>query len=177
MSPRNFIANAILIFLIGSCGSVKQKQLAEAFSIKTFESQFPQPIGFVNDFENILSKQEERILTKMIHEQRAVTKDQIAIITVADIEPHEHLDDYARGLVFYWGVGEKNNRQGILIALGKDLRRIRIENGAGIVKRLTNDETLQIINDIIIPEFKQDHFFQGLKKGMEAISEQLNQKN
>lgn len=173
MISKSLLPYLIIIIILSSCGSVKKPYQESTFSIKTGFTNFPLPSGYINDFENILTASEEKKLAKLIRAQQARTQDQIVVVTVASIEPFEQLDDYARGLIYYWGVGEKVDRKGILIALGKDLRRVRIENGAGIVKRLTDAETQQIIDEIIIPEFKEEQFFQGLKNGLRAIFEEL----
>lgn len=162
-----------VLLITASCGLLKKSQVDKPFSTKTENAVFPQPVGYVNDFENILTEQEEKELTAIIKKHEAQTTDQIAIVTLTSLEPYDNIDDYSLDLANYWGVGQKEKNNGVLIALGKDLREIRIQNGYGIEKRLTDTETKIIIDEIMIPYLKKDQYFEGLKKGIEAIIEEL----
>lgn len=163
----------ILILMTSSCELFNKSQKDKPFTPKTENAVFPKPIGFINDFENILTEEEEKELTTIIKKHESKTTDQIAIVTLTSIEPYENIDDYSFDLANYWGVGQKDKNNGILIALGKNLRAIRIQNGIGIEKRLTDSETKKIIDELMIPEFKQNNYFVGLKKGVEAIINEL----
>ena len=176
MQPKissQIIALLIISFLINSCGLLKKTQEGFPFSILTESKDFPMPVGYVNDFEDILTDAQEKQLTKIIKRHEKATTDQIAVLTIRSIETNKDLKDYTLNVANYWGVGQKNKDNGTMIALGKNLREIRIQNGSGIINRLSDAETKQIIDKIMIPEFKKDNYFQGLKKGIEAIIEKL----
>lgn len=130
---------------------------------------FPKAIGYVNDFENLLSVEEEELLSKIVKEHEAKYGDQIVIVTLTSIAPYENINDYSLDLANAWGVGQKDKNNGVLIALSKELRAIRIQNGMGIEKRLTDAETAAIIDTHMIPAFKEDKYFLGLKNGVKAI--------
>jgi uncharacterized protein len=133
------------------------------------KSVFPEAIGYVNDFENLLSVEEEELLTKIVKEHEAKYGDQIVIVTLTSIAPYENINDYSLALANAWGVGQKGKNNGVLIAFSKELRAIRIQNGFGIEKRLTDAETASIIDTHMIPAFKEDKYFLGLKNGVKAI--------
>ena len=162
-----------LVLMTSSCGFFKKSQKEKPFTLKTENINFPKSIGYINDFENILTDQEEKELTAIVKEHELKTTDQIAIVTLTNIEPYDNIDDYSFDLANYWGVGQKDKNNGILIALGKNLRAIRIQNGIGIEKRLTDTETKKIIDEVMVPEFKENNYFIGLKKGVVAITEEL----
>jgi uncharacterized protein len=172
---KTIFSTTILTILLvtTSCGVFKKSQSDKTASTKTETSIFPKSIGYVNDFENILTDEEEKELTSLINGLESQTSDQISIVTLTNLEPYDNIDDYSLDLAKYWGVGQKDENNGILIALGKELRKIRIQNGYGIEKRLTDVETKKIIDEVMIPEFKNDQYFEGLKKGVEAIIEEL----
>lgn len=68
-----------------------------------------------------------------------------------------------------WGIGQKDEDNGILILLAKDDRRIDINTGYGIEYRVTDLMAERIINRIMIPEFKNNNYYAGLDKGADAI--------
>ena len=169
-----FSATTLTILLItASCGVFKKSQSDKTADTKKETSTFPKPTGYVNDFENILTDAEEKELTTLIKELESQTSDQISIVTLTSLEPYDNIDDYSLDLANYWGIGQKDKNNGILIAIGKELRKIRIQNGFGIEKRLTDAETKRIIDEVMVPEFKNDKYFEGIKKGVEAIIQEL----
>lgn len=134
---------------------------------------FPKAIGYVNDFENILSESQEKELTKLIQKHESETTDQIVIVTLKGHEPYDNLYDYSLDLANYWGIGQKDLNNGVLIAVGKDIKQVQIQSGSGILDRLNESETQLIIDDTMIPEFRNNDFFLGLQKGVEALIVEL----
>lgn len=172
-SVKPLIAILIVTLITGSCAGPKGSKGDEHHVDSTENSTFPEPIGYVNDFEDILTEQEEQELTRMIMAHEALTTDQISIVTLTSITPYDNIYDYSLALANYWGVGQKGKNNGILIALRTEHREIRIQNGSGIEDRLTDAETQAIIEDVIIPRFKDDAYYEGLREGLEAIIGEL----
>lgn len=83
------------------------------------------------------------------------------------------MDEYSLTLFKKWGVGQKDKNNGVMIAFSTALRRIRIQNGYGIESKMTNEETKKIIDNIMLPEFKSENYFEGLKKGLVAIMSEI----
>ena len=155
-----------------SCGLLKKT--AVPFNPTTTHKTFPKPVGYVNDFENILSKREEKELGVIIKAHERQTTNQIAIITIQDYQPYSSLMEYAIDLANYWGVGHKNKNNGVVMVFGKNIREIWISNGSGIETKLSDFDTKKIIDEIIIPQFKKGDYFLGTKNGLLAIIEKLN---
>ena len=53
------------------------------------------------------------------------------------------------------------------------MRNIRIENSFAIIKIISDAETSEIINTIIIPQFKQGKYFQGIEQGIIAFRNRI----
>ncbi|WP_430409835.1 TPM domain-containing protein [Kordia sp.] len=137
------------------------------------DTVFPIPVGFINDFDNILSDEQEATLLHLVKQHEAETTNQIAIVTLTSIQGYEGLESYSLDLANNWGIGQEDKDNGILIALYMKDRRIWIQNGNGVMNKLTDDKTLQIINKIIVPEFKKDDYFSGFEKGIKEIIREL----
>ena len=86
-------------------------------------------------------------------------------------------DEFTMLIGNIWGVGKDDTDNGILIAIAPELRRIRIHNGRGIEKVLSNDKTKEIIDKIFIPYFAQGKYFEGTKQGILALIKALPPKN
>jgi len=128
----------------------------------------PDPTGWVNDFAYLFSTAEEKYFDSLLG------SNEIAIVTIPDSwTTAEKFDSLIVAIHNQWGVGKKDKNNGIVIGISPTLRKIRISNGFGIEAMLTDDETKNIIENIIFPEFKQEHFFEGTKKGVLAIMKEL----
>ena len=132
------------------------------------------PIGWVNDFEFILTPQEEQKLDSILTRFENETSVELAVITIDTSWVAKSSFD-SLVLVFHnsWGVGKKDKNNGIVIGISKGYRKIRITNGYGIEPILSDNETKKIMDELILPEFKKDLFYEGLRKGILKISEKV----
>lgn len=149
-----------------------------AFSVLFFScimknDQFPEAKGFVNDYENVLSFYEEKKLVKQLKEHEKKTTNQIVIVSTSTILNYKNMRQYSLALANHWGIGTKELDNGILIMFSKSKREIQIQNGLGIVDKLTDQETKNIIDSLIIPAFKKEQYFVGLSKGINEIINEI----
>ena len=135
--------------------------------------KFPDKIGYVNDFEGIFTNEQISELNGIIANQEKETTNQIVIASIKSFAPFENMFDYSLKLSNYWGVGQKDKNNGIAIVFGKQIRQIRIQVGFGLEKKLKNEEVKAIIHNVMIPEFKKDDYFMGIKNGLTAIVKEI----
>jgi uncharacterized protein len=136
---------------------------------KRTDFKFPEYVGFVNDFEEIFTQDQIKELNETISIHEKETTNEIAIVTISSFEPYETLFDYSLNLANYWGIGKKDKNNGIAIVFGLKIRQISIQVGKGLENKLKDDEAKNIIDNVIIPEFKKGDSFAGIKKGLIAI--------
>ncbi|PKH52908.1 hypothetical protein CXF68_20360 [Tenacibaculum sp. Bg11-29] len=132
-------------------------------------TNFPKPIGYVNDFENIFTNDERIKLDKTIGAYQIESTNEIAIVTISSIEPYENIKKYATELSNEWGIGKAEKNNGLLILFSQSLGKIQISTGTGTEKILTDEICKKVIDQIIIPEFKKGDFHSGIKKGLEEL--------
>lgn len=95
---------------------------------------------------------------------------EIAIITIDDRHTdNENFDQYVLKNLTAYSSGEYGKNNGIVIAISKKLRQMRIENGYGIEKILSNEATKKIIEEQFIPKFKEGQYFEGVLNGLSAL--------
>ncbi|MCG2419732.1 TPM domain-containing protein [Aequorivita sp. F47161] len=99
------------------------------------------------------------------------TTRQIVVVTVDSISPYNNIQKYANDLGSYWGVGEKNINNGLVIVLSKPLKKVGIATGYGTEKVLTDSICKQIIDRVMIPKFKNGNYFEGMDEGIDALIE------
>ncbi len=161
----------ILILFFGSFRNENSIKYHSNYSI--ILDSFPKPVGFVNDFEGVLTDKEEAQLGSMVMDVEKQTGAQIAIVSIDNYNPSPDLASYSIGLFNTWGIGNKNKNDGVLILFSKGLREIRISTGIGIEDKLTNVKCQNIIDEFILPPFKNGNFYVGLVKAIEAIKREL----
>lgn len=162
----------LAILVLSSAYGVNSKGLTES----TPDTQFPEYRGWVNDFDGILNKKEEKTLAAKIVQHKKRFGDQIAIVTLKDIQSYQNLESYSLDLANFWGVGETGKNNGILIAVCPSCREVYIQNGDGVMQRLSNEETREIIDSQMLPEFKSQNYYTGINKGLDAIIAELVEK-
>lgn len=128
--------------------------------------KFPIPIGYVSDYETIFTKEQIKELTNFIDDYEQKTTREIAIVTVKSIEPYTDIANYATDLSNEWGIGKATKKNGLLILVSKNLRKVRISTGLETEKIITDSICLTVLNETIIPEFKKDAYYKGVKNGL-----------
>ena len=144
---------------------------------KLFRYSLPKPISWTNDYENLYSQEEQTKLDSIISKFEYETTVEIGIVTIDTLKTSsEDFEDLSLHIAQTWGIGKKEKDNGILIAISKGHRRIRIQNGNGIEKIITDEETSEIIQNYFIPEFKKGEYFNGTLKGLQELISLLKSK-
>lgn len=135
------------------------------------ETSFPKPIGYVNDFENVLSLEEVTKLENLLINYEKQTSNELVIVTISKTENEIDFDTYALDLSKNWGVGKKSKDNGLVIVISNQLGRIRICTGTGTEKILTDEICNTILEENIIPNFKNGEIYNGIESGINALIE------
>lgn len=122
----------------------------------------------VYDYINLLSPAQKQSLENKLIRYADSTSTQIVCVIIANTKG-EDIALLGAKWGQQWGIGQKDEDNGILITLAKDDRRVDINTGYGIEYRITDRMAHQIINRIMIPEFKSENYYAGLNKGSDAI--------
>lgn len=162
----------ILLFLtvaLNSTGQVKTKK-----QVHSYWDSLPNPVGWVNDFEQLFTDKQKKYLDSIIEDFKRQTEIEIAIVTIdSSATATEQFDSLTLIIANKWGVGQAGKDNGILIGISKGHRRIRIQNGYGIEKLITDNETKQIIDKYFVPEFKKGNYYNGTRNGMMKLFDLL----
>jgi uncharacterized protein len=137
------------------------------------------PNGWVNDFEGIFTEVEKHALDSIINGIEKETTIEIAVVTLDTSMVGEEVTDIYEAtfaIAKNWGVGKKEKDNGILIGISKGRKQMYIQNGKGIEKVFTDEETAKIVDEVFIPLFAQNKFFDGTAAGIKAIMERLTKK-
>ncbi|MGR3275011.1 TPM domain-containing protein [Acaryochloris marina NIES-2412] len=125
--------------------------------------------GWVTDMANVLSPQTEAKLNQLITDLEAKNGSEIAVVTVANTAPSASPKAFATSLFNHWGIGKKEEDNGVLFLISKGDRRVEIKTGYGIEAILPDAKVGRIIDQQILPKFKTGNFDQGTLKGTQLL--------
>ncbi len=128
----------------------------------------PVPPVAVNDFGNMLEPFQRQALEEKIRNYNDSTSSAIVIVTVPDLQGYD-IAEVALKYLRDWGIGTKEKNNGVLILVSKTDRKARIETGFGMEGVLPDILAKQIIDDRMIPFFKQNDFYRGFDNTVDAI--------
>ena len=134
-------------------------------------TNFPKPVGFVNDFEKILNQEEVTKLESLLLNYEKQTSNEIVIVTISEIGKESDFDTYALNLAQNWAIGKRGKDNGLVLVISNQLRKIRICTGTGTEKILTDDICETVLQEIILPNFKNGEMFLGIETGINALIE------
>jgi uncharacterized protein len=126
------------------------------------------PGSYVNDYADMLSDAEERVLEARVLAFEASTTHEIAVVTVPDMGG-DTVEHYAAELFEKWGIGNKDKDNGILFLIARDEHKVRIEVGYGLEETLPDSVAASILSNDVTPHFKQGDFGVGIESGVESI--------
>lgn len=133
---------------------------------------FPTLSGRVVDEGRLLSPEAEAALTAKLAALEADTGDQLVVVTLDSLQGQE-IEDYGYKLGRTWGIGPGQTDKGVLLIVAPNERKVRIEVGYGLEPVLTDALSSQIIQNDILPPFRESGFERGINAGVDAITTQL----
>lgn len=131
------------------------------------------PAGFVNDFAGIISASEKSTLETVLTNFKKETGNEIAVVTVPTLGD-ETVESYAVKLFEEWGIGEKGKDNGLLLLVGLEERKMRIEVGYGLEGDITDAQASSIIRNILTPAFKEGKYGEGITAAVGTIIDVLH---
>jgi uncharacterized protein len=168
----------LAFFILNSCAQNKNTAQKEIQSKREkFWQNLPKPVGWTNDWANLYNDKEEQTLDSLITFYTKKTTIQIALVTIdTNSVSKEKFEDLTLHIAKTWGVGLKGKDNGVLIGISPGYRTIRIQNGYGIEKLISDNETKKIIDSAFIPPFKKGQYFQGTVIGLTELMKLLDDK-
>ena len=126
--------------------------------------------GRITDAADILTAEEEARLSERLARYEQRTKHQMVVATIPGLHG-ARIDNFGTCLGNRWGIGRKEQDDGILILIAPNDRQMRIATGTGMEKMLTDDAALAVVHQMT-PHFKSLDYADGLSTGIEAIAAQ-----
>jgi uncharacterized protein len=132
----------------------------------------PNPPRLVNDFAGMLRQDEINNLEERLVVFNDSTSTQIAIVIVPSLNGYDKAD-YAQRLGEKWGIGKRQLNNGVLILVKPKQEnskgQVFIAQGYGLEGVLPDLTCSQIVDNDILPSFRQGNYYEGLYKAVTSI--------
>ncbi|WP_148806638.1 TPM domain-containing protein [Campylobacter concisus] len=122
----------------------------------------------INDEAHIFSQNERDELLNLVQNFEQNSTTQIAIVTLNSLE-NKSIEELSLEIARGYKLGQKEDSNGVLLVVAPNEKKVRIEVGYGLEGVLTDAISSQIINSVMIPQFKNGKMSEGVKDGVLAI--------
>jgi uncharacterized protein len=141
----------------------------------------PGQTEFVRDLAGMINPTDKARIVQMCNEVWKTKATPIIIVTIDSMAAHGGADlkieTFARLLFDQWGIGiaklgDVNWNTGVLLLVSKGDRRVRIELGGGWGHE-QDKPCQQILDEFVLPKFKQGDFSGGIVLGVERLTKMV----
>lgn len=155
-------AGLIILFFLGLL-VVK----AQSYTVETLSNPKEEKTYVINP-DHILSSEASNAIHAKINAFVAEKGSTIAVVAVNSIGD-DVPEEFATKLYDKWGIGVGKTGGGALLLMVKDQRRVVIRTGYGAEGSLTDFKSQEIVNEEILPRFRQGNFDSGITAGVDNI--------
>ncbi len=131
--------------------------------------------GFVNDYASVLTQEESAELTSELTAYEKETCHQVIVLTVPSLKG-ESIKDFSSRTATAWELGQPRLNNGILLTIAMEEGQFRLEAGGGLEFLVKAGEGERILQQVMLPFFKNDKISAGISSGAKAIMETARQK-
>ena len=132
----------------------------------------PEPPRLVNDFAGLFSASQAMRLEQVLTSFDDSTSNQIAVVTVNDLEGYSPAE-YGTRIGLQWGVGSEKFDNGIIVLVKPKTRdsngQVNISVGYGLEGAIPDAYAKRIIDNEMIPRFAEGDYFGGVAAGCAVL--------
>lgn len=144
---------------------------ANAYSVKEIPNVHVQnSTRYVSNPDGILSPQAEAQADSILANIWRQTSAEVVAVVVNEIDNGD-IDTFATELFSEWGIGKKDNSNGLLVLIVKGMRRATLRTGYGMEGVMPDIIAGRIIRDNMAPHFKTGDYDAGTIEALNRISE------
>ena len=141
-------------------------------SLTFADVEYPDYNSFVNDYVGVIDSNSKIQIEQLCIDVEKNTGAEIAVAVIDSLQGIT-IEEYAVKLFEKWGIGKAKEDNGVLLLIAIQDRKLRIEVGYGLEGAITDIEAGDIIDDVIVPRFKEGNYSLGIYEGIAAIANKI----
>jgi len=140
-----------------------------AISSQAAEVIAPKPDRYFNDYAGVVSKGAAQRFNEQLAQFERETSDQVVVAIFPKMQSDSDIADYTQRLAQKWGVGQKDRRNGAVLFVFVQDRKMFIQVGYGLEGVLPDITAFDITEYKIKPHFRSGDYEGGLAAGIDLI--------
>jgi uncharacterized protein len=133
----------------------------------------PKPPAYFNDYANVVSKEKALALNEKLAQFERETSNQVLVAVFRKMQSDSDVADYTRRIAESWKVGQAEKRNGTVLFVFLDDRKMFIQVGYGLEGALPDVTAFDITERHIKPRFRTGDYTGGLEEGVDLILKAL----
>ena len=140
-----------------------------AISLHAAEVIPPKPDRYFNDYAGVVSKSAADRFNEQLAQFERETSNQVVVAVFPKMQSDSDVADYTQRVAQAWGVGQKDRRNGAVLFVFTEDRRMFIQVGYGLEGALPDITAFDITEYRIKPYFRVGDYERGLATGIDLI--------
>lgn len=136
------------------------------------DPKFPELTGRIVDTANLLSADDRVAIETDLAALEGKSSDQLVVVTLPSLQGFT-IEEFGYKLGRHWGIGQKEQDNGVLLIVAPNERKVRIEVGKRLEPIMTDLMSKIVITNAILPQFRHGDFPAGIKAGVRDIKDIL----
>jgi uncharacterized protein len=129
----------------------------------------PKPPAYFNDFAGVVSKEAASRFNEQLAQFERETSNQVVVAVFPKMESDSSIEDYTHRIAQAWGVGQKDRRNGAVLFVFVQDRKMFVQVGYGLEGALPDVTAFDITERHIKPQFRNKDYEGGLATGIDLI--------
>src|SRR5215813_3406118 len=129
----------------------------------------PKPAGYFNDYAGVVSKEAASRFNEQLAQFERDTSDQVVVAVFPKMQSDSDIADYTQRVAQAWGVGQKERRNGVVLFVFIEDRKMFIQVGYGLEGALPDATAFDITEYKIKPHFRNGDYEGGIAVGIDSI--------
>jgi uncharacterized protein len=140
-----------------------------ATSARAAEVIPPKPDRYFNDYAGVVSKPEAQRFNEELAQFERETSDQVVVAIFPKMQSDSDIADYTQRVAQAWGVGQQERRNGVVLFVFVQDRKMFIQVGYGLEGALPDITAFDITEYRIKPHFRTGDYDGGIAAGIDSI--------
>jgi uncharacterized protein len=129
----------------------------------------PTPKAYFNDYAGVVSKEAASRFNEQLAQFERDTSNQVVVAVFPKMQSDSDIADYTQRVAQAWGVGQKERRNGVVLFVFIQDRKMFIQVGYGLEGALPDATAFDITERHIKPLFRAGNYEAGLATGIDLI--------
>jgi len=138
-------------------------------------TSFPAMKGVVSDYAGKLDEAQINELSGLLKDYERETSIEFVVVVVNSLDGLS-ARNYATGIGDFWKIGKAGRNNGVVLLWAPNERAYALRVAEGLSADLTDSDATQITRQSLLPSFKRDNFYAGLKATVLATMDHLGNK-